>query len=460
MPGVVRASLPLREIDRRLNSLRSLVVLGAGIAALVGLLVGVFVARRFARPLVALSETARSISQGHYDRRLEVQGRDEMGTFARAFNLMTSQLQQRIETITDDRNKLLAVLTSMVEGVVAVDRGRRVLHMNAVAGEILGSDPEGAVGESIGSITRVQEIVTALEETIQTTVDRQQEIVLPGHPQDRILEIHAAPIRGGEGELAGAVIVLHDVTQLRRLEGVRRDFVANVSHEMKTPITVIRGIVETLLDDPPVERDTRTRFLGKVKLQTERLSSIVSDLLTLARVESSHQAIDRNPLDLRDAVRESARALTASAESREVGLDIETPSDPVPVLGDWSSLRLVVDNLLDNAVKYTRPGGRVHVRLSLEGESALLEVRDTGIGIEKQHLERIFERFYRVDKARSRELGGTGLGLSIVKHLVRAHAGEVMVESLLGRGSTFSVRIPVVSSGAGARDSHRTQRSA
>jgi two-component system phosphate regulon sensor histidine kinase PhoR len=400
---------------------------------------GLFVAHRFTGPFVSISRAARAISAGNFQERLEIRRHDAFGAFAQSFNLMASQLQERIETITDDRTNLWTILSSMVEGVVAVDQQGRVILMNGVAAEILGADPRLAQGSSFESVTRVGEVQDAVAETMRSGVRLVREVLLSAVPRDRILEIYVSPIREPSG---GVVVVLHDVTELRRLEGVRRDFVANVSHELKTPLTVIRGIVETLLDDEDIEAATRVRFLQKANVQTERISSIVTDLLRLARLESEEAGGERETLDLREPVLASVRSLQPSADDKRIELRVDVSTDELLVGGDRNALRLVVDNILDNAVKYTR-AGHVSVRLTRDADRALLEIADTGVGIAPAEQERIFERFYRVDKARSRELGGTGLGLSIVRNAVHAHGGVVQCVSELGRGSTFRVWIPL-----------------
>jgi two-component system phosphate regulon sensor histidine kinase PhoR len=273
--------------------------------------------------------------------------------------------------------------------------------------------------------------------------EQNREVRLPAERRDRVLLLQASPLRDAAGELSGAVLVLHDVTELRHLEEVRRDFVANVSHEVKTPLTAIRGMVETILEDPSMDEPTRNRFLERVRSQAGRLSALVTDLLTLSRVERREEAPEKGTLDLRGPVRESFEQQTSEGEDKGLSMEIETPDSPVPVFGDMEALRQAVDNLLSNAVRYTPSEGRIWVRLRTEGEFAVVEVQDTGIGIEPRHQERVFERFYRVDKARSRELGGTGLGLSIVKHITIAHEGSVSLESAPGQGSTFRIRLPL-----------------
>jgi two-component system phosphate regulon sensor histidine kinase PhoR len=258
-----------------------------------------------------------------------------------------------------------------------------------------------------------------------------------------VVEMHASPLRDGDGHLVGAVVVLHDITELGRLEAVRRDFIGNVSHELKTPITAIRGLVETMIDDREMDQEIRDRFLGRISEQPQRLSTLVTDLLALSRLESEGAPLERSLVDLRDVVATAARGLLSSAEELGVVVEVESPDSPLYIRGDEEILRQVASNLLDNALKYTPAGGRVWLRLHEDRALAVLEVEDTGIGIEPEHQARLFERFYRVDKARSRELGGTGLGLSIVKHVALVHGGDVSVESAPGRGSTFRVTIPL-----------------
>jgi two-component system phosphate regulon sensor histidine kinase PhoR len=259
-----------------------------------------------------------------------------------------------------------------------------------------------------------------------------------------VLEVNAAPLRGAEQETIGAVVVLHDVTQLHKLEGIRRQFVSNVSHELKTPLTAIRGFVETLLDaEAEIDVATRRRFLERIRLQTSRLSALVTDLLSLSRIESTGGDVERRQVDLRAPLMESVRALRPAAEARRLAIELDLPPRPVVVNGEEESLRQAISNLIDNAIKYSEEGGPVWVRLRQEGWQAVFEVEDRGVGIEEQHHERIFERFYRVDKARSRDLGGTGLGLAIVKNVAQAFGGEVAVESRSGEGSIFRMKLPL-----------------
>ena len=446
--GYVRTSLALAAIDERLNHLRAIIALGAGLAAIVALILGFFVARRFVKPLTSMTTVAESMARGEYEQRLPATRTDEIGKLAEALNRMAESSHNRMETITSDRNKLLAIIAGMTEGLVGVDQNERVVHMNGAAERILRASAVESLGKPIWDVTRVGEVCQIFAKTLREKRDLQAELRLPARSSDLIVEMHTSPLLDGQGDIAGAVVVLHDVSRLQRLETVRRDFVANASHELKTPITAIRGLVETLIDDKEIAPETQERFLTKIRDQSGRLSAIVTDLLTLSRLEAESRGSGYVPLDLREPVRASAQALIPAAEEKGIVLETQLPDVRVEVAGDNEALGQVVTNLLDNALKYTPKGGKVWVRLTSQSGNAVLEVQDTGIGIEPRDRERIFERFYRVDKARSRELGGTGLGLSIVKHIVLAHNGKVSVDSTPGTGSTFRVSLPLAPTSA------------
>ena len=442
--GYVRVSLPLSAIDRRLNDLRAATTVGAGLSAVAALILGFFLAQHFVRPLTSMTAVAESMASGDYDQRLPTTRNDEIGKLAQALNRMAESCRDRMETISVDRNRLSVILSGMTEGVVAVGRNERIAHMNETAGRLLGASPEEGVDKPIWEVTRVREVSEILGAALRDEADRQRTVRLVTPSRDQIIEMHASPLHDGQRDLVGAVVVLRDVSDLHRLEMVRRDFGANASHELKTPITAIRGLIETLIDDKEMESPRRERFLGKIRDQSMRLSSIVTDLLTLSRLESEGGELKRAPFDLRDAVLASTRALASTSEERGIMVEAEVPDGPIEVVGDEEALCQVVGNLLDNALKYTARGGAVWARVRRQGTDAVIEVEDTGIGIEPGDRDRIFERFYRVDKARSRELGGTGLGLSIVKHVATAHGGRVTVDSVPGTGSTFRVFLPLV----------------
>lgn len=442
LAGFVRASLPLTDVSKRLAEVRNAVILTVVLASAAALLLGLLFARRVTEPLTSMTRAAMAIAEGESRHEFEVRSNDEIGTLGRAFNVMIDQLRQRMETIALDRNKVLAILSSMVEGVVAIDREEKVLHLNSAAARILDVERESSIGRAVGDVTTIRQVREILARTMGEVREVTLETKLYLPTGKRKIEMKAAPLRDRDDELAGAVLVLHDVTELRRLEAVRRDFIANISHELKTPVTAIRGLVETLIDDEGMHPKTQIDFLTRIKDQSLRLSRLITDLLTVSRAESREWAPERERVDLRETARKSMKGLRPVGEGKGIVMEIDFPGEPVVAFGDAEGLRQVIENLVDNAVKYTPSGGRVRLGLRAEERFGVVEVEDTGIGIDPKLHSRIFERFYRVDKARSRELGGTGLGLAIVKHLVLAHGGTIEVESLPGRGSTFRVRIP------------------
>ena len=441
--GVVRTSITSAQVERSLAELRGMVLGGAGVAGLTGLLIGLLFARRLTVAVQAVTETVESISRGGYTHVPGGGSGDELGRLAGSVNRMSDQLRERLETIDADRNKLLAILGSMVEGVIAVDREEQVVHMNAVAGRMLGLVPSQCLGRRIWEVTRVPEIPAILERTRDDDESAgRAELRREGTQDPLVLELAASPLLDASGRRAGAVVVLHDVTDLRRLEQVRQDFVANVSHELKTPLTAIRGLVETLIDDEDMDPAIARRFAVKIRDQSQRLATLVSDLLTLARIESTRAKDEPAPIDARGLVRECAGPIAALCADKRVELTVELPEAPVLVDALDEDLRQIVGNLLDNAVKYTPAEGRVDLRVRQDRSGTVIEVSDTGIGIEPSEQDRIFERFYRVDRARSRDLGGTGLGLAIGKHLVLSLGGAIEVQSTPGAGSTFRVTLP------------------
>ena len=439
--AVVRSSLPLTDLEGRLDQLQSAVFFGALLATLAALFLGFLHARRVTRPILSMVKAAEEIAAGDYEQRVHSSSRDELGILARAFNTMSRELRGSIAALNTDRNKLTAILASMEEGVVAVDRDERVVHINGVAGSLLKVEPDQVLGRPIWEVARLREVSEVLDAVLESSQHQHTAVHFPGSPE-RVLELRGTPLWAQSG-IAGAVLILQDVSLLRHLETMRQDFVANVSHELKTPLTAIRGMIETLLDDPEISPEMRDRFLGRVLLQAQRMGTLVNDLLSLAHLESAEAFSDPQPVDLVDSILQTIQALQPVSEAKQVRIETDFPQETVWSMGDEDFFDQAMANLLNNAIKFSPQGERVEVRLKVEGDVALIEVEDYGIGIEAEHRERLFERFYRVDKARSRELGGTGLGLAIVKHIALSMQGEVSVESTPGSGSTFRLKLPI-----------------
>jgi two-component system phosphate regulon sensor histidine kinase PhoR len=447
--GFARVALPAADLDAQAAVVRRAVLQGAVIALVVGALLAALLARSVQRPVALIAGFVGAIARGERPARLPRAGHGQLGSLAAAVDDMADQLEQRFERIQRDAAEIRAILASMVEGVLATDADQRVLLMNAAAAEILGTRPEAAQRRRVWEVSRLPELGDLLQRCTRSGRPESLEIARPGDLNDRALRLTAAPLTDAGG-LWGCVVVLHDLSEMRRLERVRRDFVVNVSHELKTPLTAMRGFLETVLADETMTEATRQRFLQRARDNTDRLVAIVTDLLTLARVEAEDGRLERAALDLREIVSECHEQAAGLAATRAVTLTWGAPDQPVPVEGDRAALYTALMNLLDNAIKYGPRGGEVRLRVWADAAAgqAAVSVEDQGPGIPPHETERIFERFYRVDKDRSRALGGTGLGLSIVRNVALAHGGRVDVTSALGRGATFTLRLPLAGASA------------
>ncbi|MBI4584580.1 MAG: PAS domain-containing protein [Planctomycetes bacterium] len=439
--GVARVAVPIEYQEERSASVRITVLVGMGIGIVAALVIGLFVTQKTTGPIFEMIQVAEAIRKGHYEKRVRPMPRDEFGKLGEALNHLCVELTEKIATVSRDQAQLHAILSSMVEGVLAVDGEDQVLFCNRAAGELLGSEDLLTQRKKIWELVHVIDLLDLLARVRYEGKPARREIVLRSGGREMILEGAATPFEGGLGK--GIVVVLHDLTGLRKLERIRRDFVANVSHELKTPLTTIKGYVETLLSGALHDETNNVRFLEKIEAHVNRLSYLVRDLLSLARIESEEHATPLSPAEWQPVVEECLKNYEVVLMEKNLTAAVEPPSEPVVVPGNSEAMAQVIDNLLDNAVKYTPVGGKVTIRIYVQDGQGCLDVEDTGIGIPEQDLERIFERFYRVDKARSRELGGTGLGLSIVKHLVQSMHGTVAVASQIGKGSRFTVKIPL-----------------
>jgi two-component system phosphate regulon sensor histidine kinase PhoR len=399
------------------------------------------VARKRSEPLRQLTKAAEQVAAGDYSLRVYVDDRDVIGQLARAFNQMSARLADQFARLDEDRQQLRAVLSSMVEGVVAIDGDMAILFANERAGQLLDFQVASSVGRKLWQVVRHRRLHEVVEAALAKAQSQRQELNWNG-TVTKNLTVHVGHLSGSPPR--GAVLVFHDTSELRRLERLRQDFVANVSHELKTPLSVIKACAETLIDGAVDDVEYRGPFLDRIAEQSQRLHALILDMLSLARIESGEETYEFQEVRVDQAVLACLERHHARAEARRQQLDAVPPSsdEHVHAWADEEAVGEILDNLVDNAVKYTPQGGRISVRWWQEDGNACLEVQDTGIGIATHDLPRIFERFYRVDKARSRELGGTGLGLSIVKHLVQALQGNIRAASQLGKGTTFTVRLP------------------
>jgi len=431
---VVRLAEPIAHLETLRGQIATSMLLAAVAGGFASLLISLWLDRRVFRPFRRLVQGAAALASGR-ERRVEVPDEEELAALALALNRLAETAETQFAAVRGERDQLKAILASMAEGVLVVGTDGRAVLANPAFFKLF--DLRGEVtGQTVLELLRQPELARIVDDTLRLGQPQSGQIELQA-PERRTLLLASAALAGGE---RGAVVVTRDLTELTRVADMRRDFVGNVSHELKTPLAAIRGLAETLrdgaLDEPPVAQ----RFTERILDQCRRLQALLDDLLTLSRLETVALR-EREPVQLDEVVRQAAETLAPLAREKGVQVDVAAGITPA-VPGEADAIERLVLNLLENAIKYNRPDGQVTVRLSAVDASVLLEVSDTGIGIPPDALPRIFERFYRVDKGRAREEGGTGLGLAIVKHVAQAHGGQVDVESRLGRGTTFRVRLP------------------
>jgi two-component system phosphate regulon sensor histidine kinase PhoR len=438
MVAVVRVSLPMTSIAQALRALYLKTALGGLVIVLLLAGLSLFISQRISRPLEDLKRGARRFAAGDLSRRLPVPGSDELGSLAEAFNHMAEQLEDRINALIRQGQMQEAVLSSMVEGVLAVDEDQRLITLNRAGARMLGVDYVASQDRSIKEVVRDPQLQSFITRTIFARGPVEAEVVL--QQGEQIIQAHGTFLKDTQGTDIGFLIVLHDVTHLRRLEMTRRDFVANVSHELKTPITSIKGFVETLLAGALQEPEHAENFLRIIARQTDRLNEIIDDLLSLSRIERDTEQgrVFLSTGRLQGVMQSAIQVCEAKAEAKNIGVSLDCPEE-LRARISAPLLEQALVNLIDNAVKYSPTGSAVEVAAQRDGGEVVVRVRDQGVGIDKSQLARIFERFYRVDAGRSRKVGGTGLGLAIVKHIAQAHGGRVTVDSTPGQGSVFSL---------------------
>jgi two-component system, OmpR family, phosphate regulon sensor histidine kinase PhoR len=443
--AVLRTSLPVTTIDEALKAVYLKMAVAGLLIAILAAGVGLYASRRISHPIEMMRRGAEQYARGELGVRIRPPATLELAGLAQALNTMAGQLKYRMDAIVRQRNELEAVLSSMVEGVIALDIEENVISLNPAAKKMFPNTSH--VGRSLTELVRSHDLAEMVK-TVQASGSSARSDITYGW-QERILEVHCTPLYSGPLEDAagghmGTLLVFHEVTQLRRLESMRKDFAANVSHEIKTPLTAIKGFVETLRDSELANREESQRFLAIIARHVDRLAAIIDDLMHLSRIEQSDEAraLAIEPCQVRELLLNAAGLCRERADAKGIEIQIVCGGDLNARL-DAHLMEQALVNLLNNAIKYTsRSPARITLEAALVGEELLFVVTDQGIGISRKHQPRLFERFYRVDKARSRHLGGTGLGLAIVKHIVQAHGGRITVQSELGHGSTFTLHLP------------------
>ena len=435
---IIRLAVPLGDIQKIEYTFLKYIALAIVIGFLISSVIAYYLVRNIIKPINEMTSISSKIAGGSYDRRIVLKSRDEVGQLAETFNNMAEKLQITINDLYDKKNKLEAILKSMQNGVIAVDRCGKIILVNPTAINMFGFDAD-IVGKHILEAIRNFE----LEDIIIKHQDENREIVV-NYPKKRVLRVKAAPIIDNDKthKNLGVVVVMQDITEIKQLEKIRTDFVANVSHELKTPLTSIKGFTETLKNGAINDVITREKFLDIISVEADRLTRLINDILIISELENKRQSILFERININHALEEIEDMMSGLAKFKNIILTFNKGKDIPDIQGNYDKVKQLLINLIDNAIKYTHSGGEVSVKIYYNNEMVNIEVADTGIGISKEHISRLFERFYRVDKGRSRAMGGTGLGLAIVKHIVATMNGQIKVNSEIGKGTTFTVILP------------------
>ncbi len=442
--GVVRTSMPVTAIDKTLNTIYFRIALGGLVVILFAAGISLIVTHYINKPIEEMRKGADRFAKGDLEYRLPVPDCEEIAGLAEAMNQMAGQLHERIRTVTQQRNELEAVLSSMVEAVLVVDTQEHIIRVNKAAARLFDLELAKAQGRSVQEMIRNTDLQHFMAKTLSSADPVEDDIILHDG-KDRFLQAHGTMLYDAQGSGLAALIVLNDITRLKKLENMRREFVANVSHELKTPITSIKGFVETLNNGALSDTRNAKRFLDIVSRHADRLNAIIDDLLCLSRIEqeAENEAMHLEKYHLKQVLDDAVFTCDKKATEKKVKIILFCEDNATARINP-ALLEQAVVNLIDNAIKYSEPGSLVRIEGGKTENEAYIKIHDQGCGIPKEHIPRIFERFYRVDKARSRKPGGTGLGLAIVKHILHAHGGRISVDSTLNKGTIFSLYLPII----------------
>ncbi len=442
--GIIRTSTPLIAIQKALWSIYTQVAIGFFIFVLLIAISSWWVSKTLSRPLELMKMQAQLIAQGDFSSRVRLNPSDpsELDSLAQAINEISIQLNQRIETVLSQKNEQEAVFSSMLEGVIAIDTDERILRINSAAYQILAISEKGVEGMAVQEVIRNAELQNLVLFSLKQDAPIGQEIEIQ-QEKGPYLFIQSAPLLDVQKNKCGVVVVINDITKLKQLEVHRKEFVANVSHELRTPLTTIQGFAETLLNPAVSDQQEKDEFIKIIHKQAARLGTILEDLLTLSRLEKEGEAreIELDLQKIKPTLEGAISLCQSRASERKINVELAC-TDDCTVKHNGPLIEQAVVNLLDNAIKYSNSESQVSLAVRSTGRGITITVSDQGSGIAKAHLPRLFERFYRVDKARSRKMGGTGLGLSIVKHIALVHGGSVEVNSTINQGSIFSIHLP------------------
>ncbi len=442
--GVVYLSAPLEKAYSTLQQILRFLVYATLLALAVTGVLGIMLAGTITGPIRALTTQAQAMARGHFDQTIPVHANDEIGQLTQVFNDLALRLNETLQEIRSEKNKAEAILNFMADGLLAMDPAGSVILVNPAAERLLDTRRRAILGKSLAALWPGMGLEAGVQEAHQTGRTVQREIHVK-EPRELVLQGFFTPLRGERRQALGAVVVLHDVTEQEKLEQMRRDFVANVSHELRTPLTTVKSYVETLLDGAVEQPDLRTRFLQVVESETDRMVRLVRDLLQMSQMDQGTASWDIRPYDLAYIVEDSLTKLAISLERKGLAVERHIPLRLPQAAVDRDKVQQVVFNVLNNAIEFTPQGGKIKVWLTRAGQFVKVTIQDTGVGIPPEDLPRIFERFYRVDKARSRTMGGTGLGLAIARQIVEALGGKITIASQVGEGTTVTFTVPVAS---------------
>ncbi len=442
--AVVRLALPLSAINRAVSNLVIFILAALLLASLLALLTAILLSRRITGPIGVISSAARDIAGGNYNPPLEITGKDELADLAVNIRAMGEALNKKINQVLAEKNKLETIVSSMSSGIILTDSALTIEIINPAAEKLFDLNRNEAIGMPFSKAVRYYALYENLKSIILDGEARMMEVNLY-YPRAVLLDTYILPLCGAESTVIGVLLLFHETTELRSIEKMRSDFVANISHELRTPLTTVRGYTETILHED-LSREQLLVFLEVIDRETKRLSSLLDDLLDLAQIENEKGLVKKVILNLSDLISEAVQRVEDQRQQKGTAIEVIMPNEEVAVSGNPEWLRQALVNVLENSIKHGKPNGKIRVELALEKGKAMVNIIDNGPGIPEEDLPYVFERFYRVDKARSRKSGGTGLGLSIVKHIMEAHDAEYSLHSEAGKGAIFKFTLPLSSS--------------
>jgi two-component system phosphate regulon sensor histidine kinase PhoR len=448
--GFIRLSVPLQDVEAAVNSIRMRIILVSLVALFIVILIALLQTRKITKSIEDITSFSQELAAGHLKKRLFLEQKGELGELGRNISNMAQELDNRLKQREKEKTVIEAILNNMTDGLILTDTQGRIVLSNAAIKNFFSID-SSIEGKTLIEVFRKAELIEVIESVVKGNEKIYREVEVT-YPKELYIMVNASPFYSFDkvGEISGVILTIHDITRLKKLEDIRKDFVANVSHEIRTPITAIKGFSETLLEGALDDKENAQRFLETIRNHSERLNSLVSDLLTLSRIELGDIEIDKKDVDIENVIDTVFATLRKKADKKGLYLKKEISPGKQEIRADRDRLIQILLNLVDNGIKFTEEGGitikvqssKFKVQSEEEKDFKEILIEDTGIGIPKKHLQRLGERFYRVDHARSRELGGTGLGLAIVKHLVKAHGWEMEIESTEDKGTMVRIILP------------------